>query len=459
MERLDLSMILGLCLDRSKKENEIIFLWLNIFNALIYNLFLPSRVEKDELELKKICNDFRFVHIDLCDLDVKKKKKGNEGNKVSQKKVNKISKINIESEETNSLNEHESSSNILQKEKNLFNFMKEYDYTVESSYGNIDFSKSRKRKVENYYLNVPMKKIKKNRIRIERSNKKVRIFRKKIKRKKKKKSEKAKKKKKKPEKLFYLLRQSNIHYLRHLPKCVRKNGSIFTFFFALERYHQYFKMKKYNIKKKGLQLLKFFIEHEIIRKIRENSVFSFEYEKTKEKLQHISIFLKFILDNLNIEKNNFYQLKSFVFNKHIFKIGVFVCTFDNRYFFIKEIFQEKNSDRTFILAQELIKIDNKYYLKNQKSFHIITPFFLQRIINLIPENWERKVYQDIKKTIVKDKEHLDQEKVEMEKKKGSNYPTNIEEKTEEVDELDEINIEINIETVEHSKQRLYFRFF
>ncbi|KAJ6227697.1 hypothetical protein M0813_09600 [Anaeramoeba flamelloides] len=66
IECLELSMVLGLCIKNSK-ENLIIFEWLDLFNSIVSNLYLPSRCENDELELEDFCIRFRIKHIELID--------------------------------------------------------------------------------------------------------------------------------------------------------------------------------------------------------------------------------------------------------------------------------------------------------------------------------------------------------------------------------------------------------
>ncbi|KAJ3445508.1 hypothetical protein M0812_11385 [Anaeramoeba flamelloides] len=45
---------------------KVILDWIDLFNSLISNLFLPSRNKNDDDLLEKKCNDFRFIHLKLC---------------------------------------------------------------------------------------------------------------------------------------------------------------------------------------------------------------------------------------------------------------------------------------------------------------------------------------------------------------------------------------------------------
>ncbi|KAJ3429573.1 hypothetical protein M0812_24929 [Anaeramoeba flamelloides] len=147
-------------LNKLNKKHKIktILKWVDCFNNLISNLFLPSRNEQLDDKLKILSNKFRFIHFEL-----------------NNHKNLKLSSLNV-------------NSNINNRKK---------------------------------------------------SN------------------------------LYYLKRQTNIHYLRHLHVCIKKNGSMFTFYLALERFHQYFKLKSRNLKLKGQHLLFNLIEYELMRKIHE----------------------------------------------------------------------------------------------------------------------------------------------------------------------------------------------
>ncbi|KAJ3451455.1 hypothetical protein M0812_03200 [Anaeramoeba flamelloides] len=141
---------------------KVILDWIDLFNSLISNLFLPSRNKNDDDLLEKKCNDFRFIHLKLCNF------KDLPG----------------------------SSHNFIEDETN-------------------------KKKKSNFYN---------------------------------------------------LKRKTNIHYLRHLSKCIRKNGSMFTFYLALERFHQNFKLKTRKLKLNGIKLLINLIENELLRKIYDISL-------------------------------------------------------------------------------------------------------------------------------------------------------------------------------------------
>ncbi|KAJ3429851.1 heterogeneous nuclear ribonucleoprotein-related [Anaeramoeba flamelloides] len=174
---------------------KIILNWIEEFNNLISNLFLPSRNIETEKKLENISIRFRFIHLELC----------------------------------NHMNLKKSSFNFVQDENN-------------------------KRKKSNFY---------------------------------------------------YLKRKTNLHYLRHLPKCIKLNGSMFTFYLALERFHQYFKLKGRKLKLKGKSLLINLVENELLRKFYSISELELGKltENRKYKLKISTFYQQCLKELLNVTEN------------------------------------------------------------------------------------------------------------------------------------------------------------
>ncbi|KAJ3430823.1 metastasis-associated protein and mesoderm induction early response protein [Anaeramoeba flamelloides] len=94
IECLELSMVLGLCIKNSK-ENLIIFEWLDLFNSIVSNLYLPSRCENDELELEDFCIRFRIKHIELIDYFKLKPNLDTKDHDINMKQITDIRKKRI----------------------------------------------------------------------------------------------------------------------------------------------------------------------------------------------------------------------------------------------------------------------------------------------------------------------------------------------------------------------------
>ncbi|KAJ6250725.1 hypothetical protein M0813_15538 [Anaeramoeba flamelloides] len=364
IECLELSMVLGLCIDNSK-ENLIIFEWLDLFNSIVSNLYLPSRSEKNELELEVFCNRFRIKHIELIDYFMLKPHLFDKDHNENIKKINEIRKKRI-------------------KTISLKNYIAKKDLEIKE----LNKSKREKQKFKRYRrvnkkLFIYKKKIDLN---IENKIKKLSIHKKKLKID----IESMKNSilQKNTNKLNNILKHPNLHYLRHLPQCVRENGSLFTFFLALERYHQHFKIKKYQIKKRGFPLLKFFIEREIFRKINENSKKNFNLEKKNKYNYKISKELCSIFSFLNFDFSELTGLKEITFNSHLFRVGNFVYTFNNEWVFIREILQNRSNDK-FLLVQKIKyhTVEEFYYFENPREFYLISPDEFRNITNFIPGTW------------------------------------------------------------------------
>ncbi|KAJ3447003.1 hypothetical protein M0812_07807 [Anaeramoeba flamelloides] len=191
-------------------------------------------------------------------------------------------------------------------------------------------------------------------------------------------------------------KKTNIHYLRHLSKCIRKNGSMFTFYLALERFHQNFKLKTRKLKLNGIKLLINLIENELLRKIYDISLLEIGNDiKNRKYIKRIAPdllnFLKRILNLEDYETQDLISQTSIVVNKHIFKENCFVQTFDNKFYHIEKIIKrthntenedsENNKEVFHILAQNIIQ-KSKIFTLNHEIILIKTNF--QRLVNLIP---------------------------------------------------------------------------
>ncbi|KAJ6243801.1 hypothetical protein M0813_22242 [Anaeramoeba flamelloides] len=445
IECLELSMILGLCIEK-KKENLIIFEWLDLFNSIVSNLYLPSRCENDELELEDFCNRFRIKHIELIDYFLLKpqlyKKDHDENIKqirdIRNNRIKNISmKYYIEKKET----EIKKFNKSKREEQKFKRFRRVNKKLI------ICKKKIHTSEIEKNYINTlnHFKKNLKNNINsinnsIQQKNK---------------------------NKLINILKHPNLHYLRHLPESVRRNGSLFTFFLALERYHQHFKIKKYQIKKKGFTLLKFFIEREIFRKINDNSEKAFNLEKKNKYNFKISKELFSIFSFFDFNFHDLVGLKEITFNSHIFKVGNFVYTFNNEFIFIREILQNSLKDQ-FLLVQK-IKFNTQedcFYFENPREFHLVSPDDFRNIINFIP--YPESGYFGNKLDHWEEKNSNSDEKMEIEKEpvlETENLSTNNQDKSHlfeieiEAEEINEHVQTIHIIELQNQKDPHNFEIF
>ncbi|KAJ6251814.1 hypothetical protein M0813_01584 [Anaeramoeba flamelloides] len=408
IECLELSMILGLCIKKSK-ENEIIFHWLDLFNRIISNLYLPSRNEETELELEYCCDKFRIKHIELVDYFIFKTPHKKNEEKNSLIKINEIRKIKIKNILLKKIILQDEMNNKEKKTKQKNKRLRRINKKL-IVYKN---KKSGKTKINTNSVSTYESDLKNN----------IQFLQKSIQHKNK-------------DKLNNLLKQPNIHYLRHLPQSVRENGSLFTFFLALERYHQHNKIKKYQIKKKGFSLLKFFIEREIFRKINENSKKNFDLEKKNIYNLKISKELYIILNFFNYDLSDLVGLKEIYINSHIFKVGNFVCTFDETFYYIREIFQD-SSKKKYLLVQKIKADPNeiKFTFDNPRKFYLISPDEFRNIINLIPNTWNKYLIsksESEKEIVLKG---TDQMEIEKDQEQG----------TTQINQIEQVSGEITIE--------------